>query len=176
MFTCQLTITLFFYFDFIYLIHSVWVYYFNNKKGKIYMIPWHPDDSALLRYIWTIRTEIQIIHTSKHPMTERVHVLDYDIDTYVNVVYNVVTLTLRIWNFRWNINVLIITCIFSLVYQRHIIIYVSGFIEAQVLHMRKIKLKVFLFYGDFPCLTKLIIFTDRTSPSLVDIFLQVFMK
>lgn len=39
------------------------------------------------------------------------------------------------------------------------------------------KLKVFLFYGDFPCMTtKLIIFIDRTSPSLVDIFLQVFMK
>lgn len=98
------------------------------------MIPWHPDDSALLRYIWTIRTEIQIIHTSKHPMTERVHVLDYDIDTYVNVVYHIVTWNLRIWNFRWNINLLIITCIFTLFYQRHIIIYVSGFIECQVLH------------------------------------------
>lgn len=39
------------------------------------------------------------------------------------------------------------------------------------------KTKSFLFYGDFPCMTtKLIIFIDRTSPSLVDIFLQVFMK
>lgn len=25
------------------------------------------------------------------PMTERVHVMDYDIDTYVNVLYNVFT-------------------------------------------------------------------------------------
>lgn len=39
------------------------------------------------------------------------------------------------------------------------------------------KTKSFLFYGDFPCMTtKFIIFIDRTSPSLVDIFLQVFMK
>lgn len=129
--TCQLTWTLFFLITYIQssLSRSIIC---NNRKT--YMIPWHPDDSALLRDIWTIRTEIQIIHTSKHPMTERVHVLDYDIDTYVNVVYHIVTWNLRIWNFRWNINLLIITCIFTLFYQRHIIIYVSGFIECQVLH------------------------------------------
>lgn len=58
----------FFNFDFIYLIHSVWVYYFNNSKGKKYMIPWHPDDSALLRYIWTIRTEIQTFILQNTPL------------------------------------------------------------------------------------------------------------
>lgn len=44
------------------------------------------------------------------------------------------------------------------------------------LGIEKNKTKSFLFYGDFPCMTKLFIFIDRTSPSLVDIFLQVFMK
>lgn len=44
------------------------------------------------------------------------------------------------------------------------------------LGIEKNKTKSFLFYGDFPCMTKLFIFIDRTSPSLVDIFLQVLMK